>query len=70
TLAGLGGIGGSGTTGYVSKFTNSTTIGNSLIYDNGFGIGINTSSPYNSSFYSLDVNGALLVKKVKVDFFI
>jgi hypothetical protein len=64
TLAGLGGIGGSGTTGYVSKFTNSTTIGNSLIYDNGFGIGINTSSPYNSSFYSLDVNGALLVKNV------
>jgi hypothetical protein len=64
TLAGLGGIGGSGTTGYVSKFTNSTTIGNSLIYDDGFGIGINTSSPYNTSFYSLDVNGALLVKNV------
>lgn len=64
TLAGLGGIGGSGTTGYVSKFTNSTTIGNSLIYDNGTGIGINTASPYNSSIYSLDVNGALLVKNV------
>jgi hypothetical protein len=38
----------SGTTNYVSKFTGSgTTIGNSLIYDNGTSVGIGTTSiPY------------------------
>lgn len=35
----------SGTTNYVSKFTSSTTIGNSLIYDNGTNVGIGTTSP-------------------------
>jgi hypothetical protein len=34
-----------GTSGYVTKFTGSTTLGNSLIYDNGSNIGINTSDP-------------------------
>jgi uncharacterized protein YaiE (UPF0345 family) len=35
----------SGTTNYISKFTGSTTLGNSLIFDNGTNVGINTASP-------------------------
>jgi hypothetical protein len=35
----------SGTTNYHAKFTSSSTIGNSLIFDNGTNIGINTTSP-------------------------
>lgn len=39
------GIGGSGTTNYVSKFTAAGSIGNSQIFDNGTSVGINTASP-------------------------
>jgi len=39
------GLSGSGTTNYVAKFTGSTSIGNSLIYDNGTNVGIGTTSP-------------------------
>jgi len=39
------GVGGSGTTNYISKFTGSTTLGNSLVYDNGTNVGIGTISP-------------------------
>lgn len=39
------GIGGSGTTNYISKFTASGTIGDSQIFDNGTGIGINNTLP-------------------------
>jgi hypothetical protein len=35
----------SGTTNYHAKFTSSTTIGNSLIFDNGTNIGVGTTSP-------------------------
>jgi len=35
----------SGTTNYVSKFTGTTTLGNSLIYDNGTNVGIGTTTP-------------------------
>lgn len=45
TLAGLGGIGGSGTTNYISKFTSGTALGNSQIFDNGTNVGIGTTSP-------------------------
>lgn len=45
----------SGTTNYVAKFTSSTAIGNSLIFDNGTSVGINTASP--SASYRLDVSG-------------
>lgn len=38
-------VSGSGTTNYLPKFTASGTVGNSLIYDNGTGIGINTDNP-------------------------
>ncbi len=40
-----GGIGGSGTTNYISKWTASGVLGNSLIFDNGTIVGIGTSSP-------------------------
>ena len=36
---------GTGTTNYVSKWTSSSALGNSLIYDNGTNIGINNASP-------------------------
>lgn len=39
------GIGGSGTTNYLAKFTAGATIGNSQIYDNGTNVGIGTSNP-------------------------
>ena len=39
------GIGGSGTTNYLAKFTTTTTIGNSQIYDNGTDVGIGTTAP-------------------------
>jgi hypothetical protein len=35
----------SGTTNYISKFTGSTTLGNSLIYDDGSNVGIGTTTP-------------------------
>ena len=43
----------SGTTNYLSKFTGTTTLGNSQIFDNGTNVGIGTTSPA----YKLDVNG-------------
>jgi hypothetical protein len=53
--AGGGGtIGGSGTASYLAKFTAGTTIGNSLIYDNGSNVGIGTAAPG----ATLDVQGS------------
>ena len=46
-------ITGSGTTNYVSKFTGTSSIGDSLIYDNGTNVGIGTTSA---------TNGKLVVK--------
>ncbi|GEM_PF-2411919 len=39
------GVGGSGTVNYISKFTASTTIGNSSIFESGGNVGIGTTSP-------------------------
>lgn len=36
---------GSGTTNYISKWTSGSTLGNSIIYDNGTNVGIGTPSP-------------------------
>jgi hypothetical protein len=58
TLSGLGGISGSGTTNYISKFTSSTAIGNSLIYDNGTNVGIGTATP----LQKLDVSGSVNIR--------
>jgi hypothetical protein len=38
-------IGGSGTTNFIPKFTATSTLGNSSIFDNGTNVGIGTSSP-------------------------
>jgi hypothetical protein len=37
-------VSGSGTTNYVSKFTGASTLGNSLIFDNGTNVGIGTTT--------------------------
>jgi len=42
-----------GTTNQVAKWVNSTTLGNSLVFDNGTNVGINTTNPQST----LDVNG-------------
>lgn len=39
------GFTGNGTTNYIPKFTGSSVIGNSILYDNGSRIGISTTSP-------------------------
>lgn len=52
TGGGGGTIGGSGTANYVSKFTNSTTLGNSTIFEDGNRIGLGTNTPD----FSLTVN--------------
>ena len=56
SAAGLG-LGGSGTTNYVSKWTSSSALGNSLIFDNGTSVGIGTATP--TSTYILDANGVI-----------
>jgi len=40
-----GGIGGAGTTNYIPKFTASSSIGDSVIYQSGSSVGIGTTSP-------------------------
>jgi len=52
TGGGGGTIGGSGTANYISKFTNSTTLGNSTLFDAGDRIGVSTVTPN----FSLTVN--------------
>lgn len=46
-------IGGSGTTNYIPKFTSSSVIGNSQIFDNGTNVGIGTTVPA----FKLQVDG-------------
>jgi hypothetical protein len=53
-----GGIGGSGTTNYVSKFTASGVLGNSLIFDNGTSVGIGTNIPDAGAPFTIDKTGA------------
>jgi hypothetical protein len=36
---------GTGTTNYLPKFTGASTIGNSIVFDNGTNVGVNTASP-------------------------
>lgn len=50
---------GSGTTNYIPKWTSSTGLGNSLIYDSGTNIGIGTASPAGT----LDIRGNTLQLK-------
>ncbi len=69
--AASGGMGGTGTANYVPRFTAATTLGNSVIYDDGTNVGIGDASPaalfvvgsgdlfqVNSSGYALGPAGA------------
>ena len=49
------GISGTGTANYLTKWTGTSTVSNSLIYDSGTNVGISTASPA----YKLDVNGTI-----------
>ena len=53
-----GGIGGSGTANYIPYFTSSTTIDNSVIYQDGSNVGIGATSPTSR----LEVNGDIEVR--------
>jgi hypothetical protein len=52
-VAGAGGLGGSGTLNYMTKWTGTGSVGNSIAFDNGTNVGISDTSPT----YKLDVNG-------------
>jgi hypothetical protein len=51
-----GGVTGSGTTNYIPKWTSSSALGNSLVYDDGTSVGIGTVSPSEK----LEINGGAL----------
>lgn len=58
TPGGGSGLTGSGTTNYLPKFTGSTTLGDSTIFDNGSNVGIGTATPTNITNYrTLHVQG-------------
>jgi Chaperone of endosialidase len=57
TTPASGGLTGSGSTNYISKWTGATSLGNSVIYDNGTNVGIGTASPSEK----LHVNGSVYV---------
>jgi hypothetical protein len=50
---------GTGTTNYLPKFTGTSTIGNSIVFDNGTNVGIGTASPvsFGSGYTSTDIRG-------------
>jgi len=56
TLGGLGGVSGFGTINYLSKFTGTSTLGNSLIYDNGTNVGIGTTTLSSKFNVNGDIN--------------
>ncbi len=47
------GISGSGTTGYLPRFTGSDTVGNSGVYDDSSGVGIGTAAPHDTAILEL-----------------
>ena len=69
---GGGSIAGSGTTNYIPKFTSSTAIGNSQIFDNGTNVGIGTITPSyklnlsftqsSNTFQGFNINATTLTK--------
>ena len=53
------GLTGSGTTNYITKFTGATAVGNSILFDNGTNVGLNTASPayqFTQSRYGVPTN--------------
>lgn len=58
---------GSGTTNYIPKFTSSSAIGNSQIFDNGTNVGIGTTSPANKfhvvgNIFADNANGTIIMR--------
>jgi len=45
SVSGIGGLSGSGTSGYITKYTGSNTLGNSVLFETGGKIGIGTTDP-------------------------
>lgn len=66
TLGGSGGSSISGSVNYLAKYSGSSTIGNSLVYDNGTSVGIGTIN-INETGYKLFVESGVRTRKVKVD---
>ena len=56
TISSSAGLSGSGTTNYVAKFTGTSAIGNSLIFDNGTNVGIGTTSPTSKLYIAGDLD--------------
>ncbi|MCX6814107.1 MAG: hypothetical protein NTY20_00425 [Candidatus Aenigmarchaeota archaeon] len=59
---GAGGITGSGTANYLSKWTGGTSLGNSIIYDNGNNVGIGTTNPLVGLHLKGDENGFIIIQ--------
>jgi len=57
----------SGTTNYVSKFTGTNTLGNSLIYDNGTGVGIGTTDITAGLHVNYSAANTLLLQRISDD---
>jgi hypothetical protein len=57
TVNGTSAVTGTGTTNYLPKFTGSTTIGNSQIFDNGSNVGIGTALP--SAGLEIETDGSV-----------
>jgi hypothetical protein len=53
---------GTWTSNYIPKINGTYTLTNSLLYDGGSSIGVNTNAPHDSTQFKLDVNGGLIVK--------
>ncbi|HRH54790.1 MAG TPA: hypothetical protein PLN38_15790, partial [Chitinophagales bacterium] len=55
----------SGTTNYVTKFNSATTIGNSLLFDNGVSVSIGNASPTASTAFEVNsTTGAILIPRL------
>jgi hypothetical protein len=62
----IGGVTGSGTTNYIPKFTGTTALGNSQIFDNGTNVGIGTASPLSALNSTTTIIGTLIVQTSSV----
>jgi len=60
------GFTGSGTTNYITKFTSSSAIGNSLLYDNAVSVSIGNTSPQ-KLFHLSGANGATVIRMENTD---
>jgi hypothetical protein len=63
TISTAGIVDGSGTTNYVAKWTDTDTIGDSQIFDNGTNVGIGTASPA----HKVDVDGGVYADYFQLD---